>query len=112
LDGAGHLYSEPRKNSQPLLASEKMGWISGVTKSAAGAAESGAASGAGKAAGKGAAGTASSGALVALAAIPVIGTTLTAVLAADTASDAFQALLDNPAALAIVGGLALFMVMK
>ncbi len=89
-----------------------MGIFSGIGRSAAGAAEGGAASAAGKAGAKAGAGGASSGALVALAAIPVIGTTLTAVLAAETASDAFEALLDNPAALAVVGGIVFLMVMK
>ena len=89
-----------------------MGIFSGIGRSAAGAAEGGAASAAGKAAGKGAAGATSSGALVALAALPVIGTTIVAVLSAETAADAFDALLENPAALAVVGGVVLLMVMK
>jgi len=93
-----------------------MGWLGGAGKAAGSAAGEGAAEGAGRAAGKGAAGAAaggtSSGALVALAALPVIGTTIVAVLSAETAADAFDKLLENPAALAVVGGIVLLMVMK
>lgn len=88
-----------------------MGWLSGAGKATAGAAAEGAEK-AGAKAGAGAAGGASSGALVALAALPVIGTTIVAVLSAETASDALDKLLENPAALAVVGGIVLLMVMK
>jgi hypothetical protein len=49
---------------------------------------------------------------VALAAIPVIGTVIVGVLSAETAADALDKLLENPAALAVVGGIVLLMVMK
>jgi hypothetical protein len=86
-----------------------MGWFSGAGKATAGAAGEGA----GKAGAKAGAGAAtSSGALVALASIPVIGSVIVGVLSAETAADALDKLLENPAALAVVGGIVLLMVMK
>jgi hypothetical protein len=84
-----------------------MGALSGAARAAEGAA-GGAASGASRAA----SGGVSTGVVAVLATLPVIGTTLTAIFAADTAGDAIQALIDNPAALAVVGGLALMLFIK
>jgi hypothetical protein len=54
-----------------------------------------------------------SGATVAaIAAIPVVGQVILGIYAADTAGDALQELIDNPAALAVVGGLALLVFLK
>ena len=54
----------------------------------------------------------SSGTMIAVASLPIIGGVITAMMTADTAKEAWDDLLDNPTALVIIGGVAFLILRK
>lgn len=54
----------------------------------------------------------SSGTMIAVAGLPIIGGVVVAMMTADTAKEAFDDLIDNPMALAVVAGVAFLLLRK
>jgi hypothetical protein len=54
----------------------------------------------------------SSGTMLAVATLPVVGGAIVAIMTADTAKEAFDDLIDNPVALAVVAGVAFLLLRK
>jgi len=97
-----------------------MGILGGVTKDIAKATERDIAKGVEKDVAKGAEKAVSKATekgynkafMVGLAAVPVVGVVVTSMLAADTAQEALDILKDHPEVIVILGGVALFIVLK
>jgi len=54
----------------------------------------------------------SAGTMIAIAGLPIIGGVAVAMMTADTAKEAFDDLIDNPMALAVVAGVAILLLKK